>query len=222
MSRVLGVGSLMIFLSACASAPSQRAPFVGAVAGISTLSADARAVITTNGANVSLYKPENGPALNLLAGVHVNDYFSVQGNYVWNRNTIMLSSFRTGDGAFFEERRGSGQHGFIADGLLYFRDLDSWARPYLSAGVGLVRFHSREPVLLASHGGPARPPASFSSTDPVLRVAVGIDLDTAAGWRFRYSFSETIGRNPVSAQLSPPAQRNLANFQNLFGAIKTF
>jgi hypothetical protein len=62
----------------------------------------------------------------------------------------------------------------------------------------------------------------FASTDPALRVAVGIDLGTADGWRFRYSFSETINRNPVSAQLSPPAQRNLANFQNLFGAIRSF
>jgi hypothetical protein len=77
-------------------------------------------------------------------------------------------------------------------------------------------------MLLASRGGPARPPAMFVSTNPALRVAVGIDIDMAAGWRFRYSFSETISRNPVSAQLSPPAQRNLANFQNLFGAIKSF
>ena len=222
MSRALGVLSLLAFLNGCASVSTRSTPFAGALAGVSTLSADARAIVRETSANVSLYKPENGPALNLLAGVHVSDYFSAQGNYVWNRNTLMLSSFRTGDGTFFEERRRSGQHGFIADGLLYFRDLDSWARPYLSAGVGLVRFQSSEPVLLASRGGPARPPASFTSTDPVLRVAVGIDLDTAAGWRIRYSFSEAIGANPVSARLSPPAQRNLANFQNLIGAIKTF
>lgn len=45
-----------------------------------------------------------------------------------------------------------------------------------------------------------------------MRVAVGIDLGSEAGWRFRYSFSETISRNPISVRLSPPAQRNLANF----------
>jgi hypothetical protein len=38
----------------------------------------------------------------------------------------------------------------------------------------------------------------------------------------RYSFSETISSNAVSAQLSPPAQRFLANFQNLFGVTKSF
>ena len=221
MSRAL-VLSLLAFLNACVSVRAQGGPFVGAVAGIATLSADARAIVDGTSANVSLYKPENGPALNLLAGVHVNDYFSVQGNYVWNRNMLMVSSVRTADGSFFEERRISGQHGFIADGLLYFRDLESWARPYLSAGVGLVRFQSSEPVLLASRGGPTRPPASFTSTDPALRVAVGIDLGSEGGWRFRYSFSETISRNPVSAQLSPPGQRNLANFQNLFGAVRSF
>jgi len=222
MSRSDCVATLVIVLSACASARAQHGPFVGAVAGISTLSADARAVITDTGADVSLYKPENGPALNLLAGVHVNDYFSVQGNYIWNRNTLALSSVRSANAEFFEERRRSVQHGFIADGLLYFRRRESWARPYLSAGVGLVRFESREPMLRVSRGAPARPQAIFTSTDPALRVAVGIDLGSEDGWRFRYSFSETISGNPVSAQLSPPAQRNLANFQNLFGAIRSF
>ena len=96
-----------------------------AIAGIATLSADARAVITSSGADVSLYKPENGAALNLLAGMHVNDYFSVQGNYIWNRNTLTLSSVRSTNGDFFEERRRSVQHGFIADGLLYFRNRES-------------------------------------------------------------------------------------------------
>jgi hypothetical protein len=41
-------------------------------------------------------------------------------------------------------------------------------------------------------------------------------------WAFRYTFSETIRGNPVSARLSPPGQRNLATFQNLFGIVKTF
>jgi hypothetical protein len=222
MSNALALGLLMVALSACATAGSDREPFAGVVAGIATISADARAIVEAESADVSLYKPENGAALNVFAGVHFNDYFSVQGNYVWNRNVLMLSSVRSAGGSFFEERRTSGQNGVIADGLLYFRDLDSWARPYLSAGAGLVHFQSSAPVLLAASGSPVRPPASFASTSPAFRVAVGIDIGSAAGWRFRYSFSETISRNPVSAQLSPPAQRNLANFQNLFGAIRTF
>jgi hypothetical protein len=36
----------------------------------------------------------------------------------------------------------------------------------------------------------------------------------------RYSFSESVSGNPISAQLSPPGQRNLANFQNLFGVVR--
>ena len=209
-------------VNACASAHTRPSPFAGAVGGISTLSADARAVFRQTNAEASLYTPENGAALNLLAGVHVSDYFSVQGNYIWNRNTLTLSSVRSANAEFFEERRGSVQHGFIADGLLYFRNRDSWARPYLSAGLGLVRFESSDPTLLASGGAPARPPALFMSTNSALRVAVGIDLGSVNGWSFRYSFSETLTGNPVSAQLSPPAQRNLANFQNLFGAVKSF
>jgi hypothetical protein len=69
-----------------------------------------------------------------------------------------------------------------------------------------------------------QPPARFATTNPALRVAVGIDIgSTPAGpWRFRYSFSETISRNPISAQLSPTPPRNLANFQNLFGVIALF
>ena len=197
-------------------------PYAGALGGISTLSADARAIVRAASADVSLYKPENGAALNLLAGVHVGDFFSVQGNYVWNGNSLTMASVRAADGAFFEERRESVQHSFVADGLLYFRNMDSWARPYLSGGLGVVRFEGRAPALLASRGELPRPAARFTSTNPALRVAVGIDLRATAAWRFRYSFSETISRNPVSEQLSPPAERNLANFQNLFGVIASF
>ena len=41
-------------------------------------------------------------------------------------------------------------------------------------------------------------------------------------WSFRYSFSETITGNPISARLTPPGERNLANFQNLFGFVRRF
>jgi hypothetical protein len=49
-----------------------------------------------------------------------------------------------------------------------------------------------------------------------------MDFALRAGWSFRYSFSETIRNNPISEQLSPMGQRNLANFQNLFGILKRF
>jgi hypothetical protein len=46
--------------------------------GIATLSADARSEITAGGADVSLYKPENGPALNVFVGSHVHEYVTAQ------------------------------------------------------------------------------------------------------------------------------------------------
>jgi hypothetical protein len=215
--------ALLCVLSGCAALKARPVAFVGAVAGISTLSADAQANVTGAAADVSLYKPENGPALNLLAGAHLNDYLSVQANYVWNQNMLTLTSTSVdGTTSFFEERRESTQHAVVGDVLLYFRDRDSWARPYLSAGIGLMHLQIGEPTLLALRGQPSRPPATFAATEPVLRVAVGIDLRIRRGWRFRYSFSETISRNGVSAQLAPPAQRSLANFQNLFGVTKSF
>ncbi len=66
-------------------------------------------------------------------------------------------------------------------------------------------------------GTPLLPPEHFSSVRPALRVAVGIDVRLAHHLALRYSFSETIRHNDISAQLSPSGQRSLANFQNLFG-----
>lgn len=218
-----GTLALLWLFTGCASVTAQPTAFVGAAAGIATISADAQANVTATSAAVSLYKPENGPAVNLFAGAHLNDYFSVQANYVWNRNTLTLTSSSVdGTASFFEGRRESTQHAIVGDVLLYFRTRDSWARPYLSTGVGLMRLQSGEPTLLVLRGQPPRPPAAFGATEPALRVAVGIDLHVRRGWRIRYSFSETISKNAVSAQLSPPAQRNLANFQNLFGVTKSY
>ena len=73
--------------------------YAGALVGVSTLSADAQASTQPGRAEVSLYKPENGPALNLFVGAHVGRYFTVQANYVWNRNDLTLfSSLASADG----------------------------------------------------------------------------------------------------------------------------
>ena len=64
--------------------------FAGVVTGVSTLSADARSVVSSMNFAVSLYKPENGPALNLLVGVHLSDHATIQANYIWNRNDLAL------------------------------------------------------------------------------------------------------------------------------------
>ena len=62
--------------------------FVGGLFGVSTLSADGRSDTTAAAAALSLYKPENGLALNLFAGVHVASYFTLQANWIWNRNDL--------------------------------------------------------------------------------------------------------------------------------------
>ena len=203
---------------------AQTSPFAGVLAGVSTLSADGRSITTGNQSAVSLYKPENGPAVNVFGGVHLTDYFSIQGNYVWDRNRLTLTSSQATEsgGVFYEQSRTSAQHAIIGDLLLYFRNRQTWFRPYLSVGSGLVYFTSREEALLALQGTPRLPAPEFDSTLPALRVAVGIDFALRAGWALRYSFSETIQSNPISEQLSPPGQRNLANFQNLFGIFKRF
>lgn len=217
--------AFVLIACSCSCAPlfAQSTAFVGALGGVSTLSADARSVASAGQLAVSLYKPENGPALNLLAGIHLSDYLSLQGNYIWNRNDLRLtSSVASQSGlAFYEQPRESAQHSVVADVLLYFRNRRSAVRPYLSIGMGAVHLRSAAGRLTSSHGSLAPPPATFTSTSPGLRVAVGIDLALGRDWSFRYSFSEAIRNNPLSSRLMPPGQRGLANFQNLFGIVKS-
>ena len=222
MHRIVVVAAIMFCLAtAVAEAQQTQRVFVGAVAGISTLSADARAEITTDGADVSLYKPENGPALNVLLGMHVREYVTLQANYIWNRNRLALASVRSTDlgPSFYEQPRTSSQHAIVGDLLVYFRERRSVVRPYLSVGMGVVRLETKADGLARTRN--AVPPAeTFRATGATLRVAVGMDLTVGRGWSVRYSFSESLSGNPISAQLSPPGQRNLANFQNLFGIVR--
>jgi hypothetical protein len=188
---------------------AQPQPYAGVLGGISTLSADARSVVTGSGASASSYKPVNGAVVNAFGGVHFNDYLSLQGNYTWNRNDLELFAIRN-PGDSYEQRRGSSQHSAGVDLLVYFRDRRSWVRPFLSAGPAVVRFKSNSTT------------DSFSSVKPSLRVGVGIDARIAPGWAFRYSFLEAMQANPISRRLSPPGDRRLANFQNLFGIVRLF
>jgi hypothetical protein len=121
-----------------------------------------------------------------------------------------------------EEKRSSSQNSAILDLLLYFRNRDSWARPYLSVGSGVVRFKSGHRESLNVRGSASRLPAQFTSSEVALRVAVGIDISVRRQFAIRYSFSETISENPLGGRLSPRGERNLANFQNLFGIVKYF
>lgn len=224
MSRKFWIGLLLSVFGCRLSAQDQDSRFAGASIGIATLSADAQARVTPDLGALSSYKPENGLALNVFGGAHLNDYFSLQGNYIWNSNSLTLTSARfSGAGsAFYQQMRASSQHSVIADALLYFRNRQSWARPYLSAGTGVVHFGSSAiggPVI---QSGLELPPQRSSSNGIALRVAVGLDLRVADGWALRYSFSETLRGNPVSINLSPAGERNLANFQNLLGVVRSF
>jgi hypothetical protein len=222
--RRLTVMMLLLWMGAesIGFAQTSRRVYAGGLFGVSTLSADGRSLVTPPQASVSLYKPENGLALNAFAGVHLHPYLTVQGNYVWNRNDVsLLSSLVTpSGGAFYEQARGSAQHTLVADVLLYFRSLDSRVRPYLSTGIGIVRFHSNQ-IDKEVTTGLVAPRGAIRATEAGLRVAVGIDMAMSDRWSFRYSFSETISRNPISAQLAPRGERGLANFQNLFGLVLT-
>ena len=145
--RLVGATLLSCFAFTSADAQQRPQPYAGALVGVSTLSADARSEITPGGAQVSLYKPENGPALNVLFGLHVHEYVTVQANYVWNRNDLALTSVRATESgsSFYEQPRTSSQQAVVGDLLVYFRERRSVVRPYLSAGAGVVR-RSREVI----------------------------------------------------------------------------
>jgi hypothetical protein len=197
--------------------------FAGALYGVSALSADARSEITASTAAVSLYEPNNGPALNVFAGVDIAQYFSVQANWMWNSNDLtLLSSFTTAQtGAFYQQHRDSRQHAVGLDGLIYFRRMDSAIRPYLGTGLSVLHFSSDEIAVSAAQGLPP-PSARIASTRIGLRSHVGIDFKLSRRLSFRYSFSETISGNPISPSLTPQGSRGLMNFQNLFGFVGRF
>ena len=223
MRRLCLITVAILMTSAAAAAQDDDRVFAGVLVGVSTLSADGRSVTSPPDAMISLYKPENGAALDLFAGFHVQRFFSLQGNYMWNRNDLTLvSSFLTPQGGgFYEQQRRSAQHVLVGDALIYFRRLGSGIRPYLGTGICLVRFASSSVVRSVSSNLPA-PAGDITATRVALRSHVGIDFVLSRRMSFRYSFSETISGNPISPHLTPPGKRGLANFQNLFGILVRF
>jgi hypothetical protein len=106
---------LTIFVPAmCAS----QEVYVGAIGGIATLSADAGSAASPHGLSLSSYSPSNGGALNLFVGAHLHNYFSLQANYIWNRNDLVLNSSSSDTGMFYQQARSSSQHAVILDFLL--------------------------------------------------------------------------------------------------------
>jgi hypothetical protein len=223
MRRVLLMVCALAAASNAAAQDDARRWFAGGMFGVSTLSADGRSVTSGSEAAISLYKPENGPALNLFAGYHLHRFFSVQADYLGNRNDLTLvSSFLTPTaGGLYEQQRRSAQHIFVADTLVYFRRLGSGIRPYLGTGLCLIRFASRD-VVRTTSTHVIETPGEITDTGIALRSHVGIDFRLSTTVSFRYSFSEIIGRNPISRQLTPKGERGLANFENLFGFVVQF
>lgn len=217
--------AMAVLLSVCASARSAEAQFyAGMLGGVSTLSGDARSIVDPSNSRFSSYNPENGLVLNALLGKHLSDFFTVQADYAWNRNSLTLSAaeFSPGSIAEYQEARQSSQDSVFGSGLVYFRSRRSRIRPYLSVGAGWVHLSSAENTITAMQGTPALPPHEFSANMIALRVPVGIDVSLRGGWGFRYCFSETLSPNPISNELSPPGTHSFKNFQNLFGIVRRF
>ena len=203
---------------------AQNEFYGGLQAGVSTLSGDAASSLSVGAADFSSYNPQNGIALSAIFGRDLSEYVSLQADYVYNRNPLTLASgaFSNGTLSSYQEVRGSSQQSVIGDALVYFRPRQSQLRPYLSVGTGIVHFSSVQQKVDLVAGSLSLPPQTFSSNLIALHVPVGIDVKLRAGWMFRYSFSETLTKNPISEQLSPPGPHSLKNFQNLFGVIKRF
>ena len=100
---------------------AQARPYLGVLGGIATLSGDAGSQATAQGLNLSSYAPANGGAINAFAGVHLHDYFSIQGNFIWNENDLHLNSASSGTGTSYQEKRSSSQEAGVFDFLIYFR-----------------------------------------------------------------------------------------------------
>jgi hypothetical protein len=220
--RLLAVSLLL--LGAMGHAFAQSGFYGGLQAGVSTLSGDAASTLSAGAANFSSYNPQNGIALNVIFGRDLSEYVGVQANYIYNRNRLALASGALSNGTLnsYQEVRDSSQQSVIGDVLVYFRARQSRLRPYLSVGTGIVHFSSFQQRVDLVAGSPSLPPQHFSSNLIALHVPVGMDVKLRAGWMFRYSFSETLTKNPISDQLSPPGPHSLKNFQNLFGIVRRF
>lgn len=210
---------LLLCSSTLLCAQQERKNFISALAGLAILSGDAQTDFSST-PRASSYAARNGTSVNLAAGRHFNNWVSVQGNYLWNRNQVTLNG--TNGNSFYSATNASSQHKIVIDGMLYFRPITSRVRPYLSTGVGPVRISRTQTALLTSNPAPALPSTSASVWRPGLRVAVGADLLLPSGWGFRYSFSETLTKNLFSDSLLPPAPNNLMNFHHLWGFVKYF
>ena len=93
MKRLKMLQVVAILVVGVRTVPLARAQlYVGVLAGVATLSGDARSLINPGSTAFSSYDPKNGGAVEVLVGRHFSDYFAVQGNYIWNGNRLTLTS----------------------------------------------------------------------------------------------------------------------------------
>lgn len=210
--------------SMVAQGVTEHSIYAGIMGGIATLSGDGSAIVTPSRASTSLFDPKNGGAAEIFAGIHPFEYVSLQADYVWNRNNVVLIS-TSGEPAvlnFFREPESITQNAFLGNVLVYFRRRSSRIRPYLSEGGGAVLLHSRFSSGAIVEGSPLLPPATSDHASVALRTLVGIDVRLRGRWYFRYSFGETITRNMLGDKVVPAQHRIPKNFQNLFGLYFQF
>jgi hypothetical protein len=207
-----------------ATLSAQRSSYFGAMGGLATLSGDGSAMVTSEAASTSLFSPMNGGAADIFFGVHLFEYVSLQADYVWNRNDVVLVSTQGSSGTlrFYRQPEQFTQNAFLTNVVVYFRKRGSRIRPYLSEGVGGVFLHTRFSGGGVSSGNPMLPASSSDHASPALRTSVGLDVRLRRSWFFRYSFGETLTQNTFGDQLSPPLHRIPKNFQNLFGVFYQF
>lgn len=204
--------------------PAQAQFYAGVLGGVSTLSSDARSSLSASSTAFSSYDPRNGGTVEAVAGRHFSDYLTLQAEYIWNSNALTLTSATVNNGtrAAYQQTRRSSEQSVLGDVLVYFRNRQSRLRPYLSVGTGFVHFSTDQERLEQIFGSPALPPQHFSANMIALHVPVGMDVKLGKGWAFRYTFSETLSKNPISDRLTPPGEDSLKNFQNLFGFERRF
>lgn len=198
--------------------------FAGGTGGISTLSGDGASRVEPDRAATAQYQPKIGLAAQGFAGRQFGNYLGLQAAFSWNRNQVTFVGVDTsGAGAMaFEQERQSSQRTAGIDGLIYFRKRGEIFRPYVSVGAGWLHLSSDAGGRLVTSGAVRLPAARFSAQKPYWRTAVGLDLAVKPGWRFRYTFWETVSANPFSSQLRPQGKALLLNFLNQFGFVREF
>ena len=137
------LGALFFLVTFAPRGCGQSAPYVGAMGGISVLSADAGSQTRSTGLSLSSYAPANGGALDLFAGVNTHKYLTLQLDYIRNSNDLRLNSASSNSATFYQEDRKSSQQAVMFNAMIYFRRSDSRIRPYLGTGVGVVHLSSR-------------------------------------------------------------------------------